>query len=181
LARLNASSVRRHITDAVADAIISDTLDTTPILAATKRWWRTTPPKPTIMLCGTVGRSKTVASAWVLSEASTGGVFITAHRMLRVFAGRYGRDTLTEQDRLLSTKVLVIDDVGRELDDSREAMQSALLEIVDGRQSSVTLTIITTNLSTANFKRRYPSSRLFSRLHQQATIVEDTGDDLRRK
>ncbi len=174
--RLGISGVSTHIATQDANAVIANKLDRTLMLEAVERWLGQE-ERSVLMLMGPVGRGKTLCSANAIAD--NGGVFITAHRVLRLFASRYGRKVFEEQDRILEAGMLVIDDVGREHDKDAPLMCSTLLELVDARQAH-RRTIITSNLMVAAFGARYHEPRLHSRLHHIARVFENDGPDLRR-
>lgn len=147
-----------------------DDLDTTPHLAAVQRWWQG--DKAVLVLMGTVGMGKTVAACWALGRL--GGVFLRATDMWRPFQAFDPR----EQQRVLSCRVLVLDDLGREKDPAKSV--EWLESIVDGRRSNGRRTIITTNLDPKGLRARYPDERLWSRLGQCFEWAAETGPDLRK-
>lgn len=136
--------------------------------------WSTMTDRPILVLSSTVGRGKTVAAASALAEQR--GRYVSAFDAARLFSSNYSEDA-DAVDRLIATPLLVLDDVGTEGD--RERMASALIRIVEGRRDRGKRTIITTNISRADFKARYPDPRLHSRLDQSSVYVSDKGDDMR--
>lgn len=127
-------------------------------------------------LLGQTGRGKTLAAAWLL--ARMGGAYVTAERMRRLMASYVPRHQ-NDFEKLAATRVLVIDDVGFELDAPSAA--GTLFEIVNHRQGLANgWTIITGNLSVGDFSDRY-GERTIRRLEHQGEIVEVIGEDLRRK
>lgn len=171
------SQMARRLPDAVVDRVVADSLDANAYLAAA-RDWLVSRSNPMLFLGGPVGRGKTVTAAWVVAQVQCQTVVVTSHHVLRVFAGLWG-ESLRAQEQIIRAGLLVVDDVGREKPEQSEDMQAALLELVDQRQSQVR-TVITTNLRTAEFKARYPDTRLASRLAALAHTAYDSGDDMRR-
>jgi DNA replication protein DnaC len=79
----------------------------------------------------------------------------------------------------LGVPLLVVDDLGLEpLDDRRAAV--AVEELFHARQSEDVRTIVTTNLTPDEARRRY-SERVFSRLAQSGRWWNLSGDDIRRR
>jgi len=129
--------------------------------------------RPVLVLCGTVGRGKTFAGAWLLAEL--GGRYMRARALERLFHGRYGEQA-DEQDVLFRVPTLVVDDLGREDDPQR--MTAVLLDLVDERRRGHR-TLLIHNGSKRAFLESYADLRLRSRLGQSALWVQDRGEDLR--
>lgn len=129
--------------------------------------------RPFLVLGGNKGRGKTYAACRPLRTRS--GLYVTASEM--VHAGSYDREYWEE---LESTPYLVVDDLGAEPKDSKGYFEANLANLVDKRISK--RTVITTNLSGADFKTRYSTgdmSRTWSRLHAYAQFAKCDGEDLR--
>jgi DNA replication protein DnaC len=82
---------------------------------------------------------------------------------------------------LLDTRLLVLDDLGREHPRDRSDMATALMEVIDQHRNSERRTIITTNLGWGDFQAHYGNERLLSRLVQSGDWFSDSGADLRRR
>lgn len=184
LAALEGSGAIYSLTDADVDAIASGQIQADVPCLAVALTWLEQDIKPVLLLAGSVGRGKTFAAAHCIAVTGR-GLMVTAHHVLRLFAGRYG-DVLDEQRAVLRSPFLVVDDVGREPPAERAAMAAALNEIIDQRRSIRRRTVITTNFGMSdraavpNFLREYDDERLRSRLHQSAERLVDRGADLRR-
>jgi DNA replication protein DnaC len=152
--------------------LVDGSITQTKMVATVRNWLDT--DRPWLTLCGTVGRGKTMAAAWALVERA--GRYVPARELERIFAARYG-DELKEQEALISTRFVVVDDIGRERD--AEGMTTALLELIDQRRRSGRRTIAITNLSKQEFLRRYQDARLHDRLNESATWGVDTGASMR--
>lgn len=174
--RLKSSGVINHITKTMAFRIVRNKADDTKFLSTVKKWIANRDSKISFfVMFGTVGRGKTVASAYWLSRMR--GLYTQARQLERVFAAQYG-PYIEEQDRILNTKNLVIDDLG--LEQNPQTFCGSLVEIIDYRQGSNKKTILTTNLTRKQFNDRYPDPRLHSRL-SRCVFVGDSGPDMRRE
>jgi hypothetical protein len=130
-----------------------------------------------LALLGDVGRGKTLAAMWLVTEL--GGQFRTAAVILDLWTRR-GWKAAEERDRLIESRLLVIDDVGQGTPPSD--FVPILTSIINSRRSPKRRTVLTGNFSVNRFKERFGDKdpRLSSRLHQSAVAVEDIGDDMRR-
>jgi DNA replication protein DnaC len=166
------------VTAADERLLLTDALraDVSRALPAVRSWLASPDSPPWIVLCGSVGRGKTLAAAWALLEH--GGRYVGARELERLRMAAFGPE-LARFEQLLSGRLVVIDDLGRE--DSAERMTSALLDAVDARRRAKTRTIAIANLSRKQLEARYADDRLWSRLHECARFVADAGDDLRRR
>lgn len=179
--RLVESDVLGAITEEDRAGIVGDKLAvTTHALATVQRWIvaRSGSAKPltTLALVGETGRGKTVAGAWLI--AKLGGTYVTAEHVRRIYRSGRPQDG-AEFARLLSTRVLVLDDAGTE-DDAASAMAS-MFEAVNKRTGLARgWTLITANLAEPEFRSRY-GERTLRRIEHQGAIVTVTGADLRRK
>lgn len=172
--RLKTAGVEGCITDEDWERIVNDRLDHSRSLNAVEAWLK----ERTLYLAlfGTTGCGKTVACAWGI--ARVGGRYVQAKKLERLFAAMYG-SALQEQDALMERHgLLVIDDVGTEL--NPQTFASSLYEVLDRRQGSGRRTIITANMAKGDFEKRYTDSRLLSRM-KRADVVGDTSEDRRRK
>lgn len=158
--------------------IVERDLLETRALRATRAWWeRGETARPWLLLFGSPGTGKTLAGVAALVQCEHGARYVGARRIEQVFGARYG--VLVEaQQELQAANLLVVDDVGRELD--RNALGAALVELLDVRRRSACTTIVITNCDRAAFNARYCDPRLLSRLQQSARWAACTGPDLRR-
>ena len=159
-------------------------------------------------LYGGVGRGKSVAAAAALLEfvRSVGdvgfspryhGVFITSSDYLQSIRDGYGNGTdrlagtsITRQaNSAVSSKLVVLDDIGREYiksngGDSWAAEQIG--ELIDYRTSNGLPTIFTSNLTLAQLERKYNAAaapmgdRIVSRIQGSCDIIPVTGKDWRK-
>lgn len=123
----------------------------------------------TLLLLGPTGRGKSYAATWAIAE--TGGAWLCASDC-RVA----GWDDL--RPRSLTSKLLVIDDLGRESSDwaARE-----LADVLERRHDHGLRTIVTSNLTLARLQDRY-GERCASRWSDPRTVIVDVlGADLRRR
>lgn len=129
-----------------------------------------------LALLGTVGCGKTLACAYAIAEV--GGLYTTAKRVERVFLAQFGT-ALAEQEHIMNKNgLLVIDDVGTEL--NQQTFASSLFEVLNARQGAGRRTILTANMPKKDFEQRYTDARLLSRL-KRADVVGYTDEDRRKK
>lgn len=177
---LRASNIEGAITSEDWHWIVKDTIPlATHALDAVQRWYvvRQDGRRARTMqvLIGETGRGKTLAAAWLL--ARVGGTYVTSEEMRWLKMSNYPakRD---EFARLARTRVLVVDDVGGELDAATAA--GTLFEVVNHRQGLANgWTVLTGNLSVADFEKRF-GIRTVRRIEHQGRLVEVEGPDLRR-
>ncbi len=174
--RLLHSGMIGRMTDAMVDAVQLEKLTETKFTKAIAAWVAEE-KSPIIMLCGGVGSGKTVAAATVIAQF--GGLFITAHRLLRLFSARF--QSIDWQDNVMNANTLVIDDIGRERPTEHADLASALVEVLDSRQSWYRRTILTSNLDPTEFTKVYKEQRLHSRIQETAKVVTSNAGDMRRK
>ena len=166
-----------RIRDDVRDRIASDTLDMSGEAGATIVSWWDAAEKPVLILSGGTGTGKSVAAVEML--ARHGGSFVHARDLARRHdPWKEDRaDGVTKID-VESRGLLVLDDLGTErLEDPR--FLAALEDLLDARQSVTRRTLITTNLSPAQFRERY-KERFADRLNGIAKAVTLTGGSMRR-
>jgi hypothetical protein len=165
----------------MAIAIVSGTLEQTQSVVVVQAWLdvahgrivRRDGRRPCVLvLSGSIGVGKTVAAAWAL--AMEGGDYTTADELPeRMFPGRYRR----YEAKPFGGAVAVVDDVGTE--ESKD-FGAALLKLIDVRMHRArSLTILTSNLSKAQWTRRY-DLRLMDRLEEAGAFVEFEEQSMRR-
>ena len=87
-----------------------------------------------------------------------------------------GRQAKDETRRYLNCDLLILDDLGSEL--TTPFVQSALYTLINTRLQSGKRTIISTNLSTDDLRRRY-SMQVASRLDGEYHVLRFYGQDIR--
>lgn len=163
-------------TDAMREALVAATYTDTDAVKCARDWFAQR-DKPWLVLSGPTGCGKSMAAAAVPAENRT-AMFIRADELVRLFSSMFG-DQYERQQKLRDTQLLVIDDLGCELDSTR--MLPALLDLLDARQSARKHpTIVTTNLTPAAFRERYANDRLNSRMAELVRWEGITSPDLRR-
>lgn len=177
-ARLESSGIMCEIPDDIRPALIAGTLPASEPLTATQAWMADRDRHPWIVLGGSTGVGKTCAAADAI--AAEGGVFKTADEVVAAFAAMFGAEA-QERERILRARVLVIDDVGTELD--RDRMLAALVTLLSKRASAMwTPTILTANMTANAFRERYKNERLMSRFAKSVKWVSlQCKTDLRRR
>ena len=125
-----------------------------------------------------VGTGKTTAAAHAL-VAMGGGVYIESAELATLAGSRRWEDR--ERLRLArEAECLVVDEIGVEASSAaRTARDSALFDIVNRRQAKPKITVLITNLTTADVIKQL-DERVRSRMRQSIAIVDCTGEDMRR-
>jgi DNA replication protein DnaC len=177
-ARLERSGVLTELSDDVRVHILADQLGVHEAVEATRKWMSDRARKPWLVLSGKTGTGKTVAAADALAEE--GGVFVSAEEVVVAFASMFGVES-EKRERMLRSRLLVLDDVGTEKDKDR--MLDALVALLSRRASAtLTPTILTLNLNAKSFRERYENERLLSRFSQSVHWVAlQTKEDMRRR
>jgi len=138
-------------------------------------------PKTFVLMFGESHCGKSLAAAWLVRE------IVLSHLKHKPFLGspffnnfvKFGHaDDLADLARfgapsgmrksMVSVPFLVIDDLGTE--NANDAWRALLNDIIDRRYQHFQPTIITTNLSTEDFKRRY-GVRICKRIEEDGLIV----------
>lgn len=125
-----------------------------------------------------VGTGKTTAAAHALVTLG-GGMYIESNELATIGSSRRWEDR--ERMRLArEVECLVVDELGVEERDRRTARDVALFDVINRRQSRPRLTVLVSNLTTAELTKQL-DERIRSRMRQSIAIVECTGDDLRKR
>jgi len=177
-ARLERSGADAELPDDVRTRVVNGDLDEWHSVQATRSWLSSRDGKSCLVLAGTTGVGKTVAAADAL--AAEGGLLVSANEFVIAFAAMFGHEA-EARERMLKTRLLVVDDIGTEDDHGR--MTSALVALLSKRASAQwSPTIMTTNMSVNEFAKRYDSDRLKSRCAQLMNWVQlKDKQDLRRR
>lgn len=128
--RLRASGVWERLTDAGEAALVRDQLIPTPALQRVREWLLG--PAPAIGLFGPCDSGKTIAGAWAL--ARLGGRYETLS-LLETFLGRASAEAA-------APGLLVIDNIGWELDEDRPALDAVLVEVLTARSTRERRTVL---------------------------------------
>lgn len=139
-----------------------------------------------LLFSGAPGLGKTFLSACIAREVSAGGfsvVYDTAAHIFQQFeSGKFGRDNPYEEDpdreinRYLNCDLLIMDDLGTEMNTS--FVQSAFYRIVNERLINRRKTILSTNLNLNEIGARYGAA-VRSRIEGEFQLVEFYGKDIR--
>lgn len=153
--------------------ILAGMADETPAVAAVRAWLDT--GMTFLALGGSVGVGKTTAAAWALVER--GGLFRKASQITRL--SQYDAEAW---ERLYSSSLLVIDDLGTEPHDQGGWGRAALLDLFDRRYDARAKTIFTVNVSLDTFRQRYgqDGGRFLDRLREAGEWFNVAGESLRR-
>lgn len=143
-------------------------------------------PFPNLFLYGPPGLGKTFLSACiarVVSERGFSVVYDTAGNVFSRFeTQKFSRDDEDAREardgvrRYLRCDLLILDDLGSEM--ATPLVQSALYQLVNERLTAGKRTIISSNLSPEEVRRRY-SPQLASRLEGEYHLLRFYGEDIR--
>lgn len=137
-----------------------------------------------LMFRGQFGRGKTMLAALIAKEMVKLGVstfFVTFAEMIEMFTRGWGdRDSKDRwEEKVLNSKVLVLDDLGRDLTVKTTLPQSTFDFVLRHRVTTLRPTIITTNLTVEAMSTGYGNGVL-SLLVERSSLVEVAGEDWRR-
>ena len=172
-----------RLSDAAAAALLSGAIEATDAVQAVRAWADSLSgqdARPVLVLSGPPGTGKTIAALSFLSSLSDRRrwQFARAVRLGSMFE-RWSNDAPGEALDI-DVPVLIVDDLGQEPLSDRRVIP-AIHEILDARKSARRMaTIITTNLTIAEAKSRYPDPDI-SRLAESADWISLSGPDMRRK
>jgi DNA replication protein DnaC len=136
---------------------------------------------------GAPGLGKTFLSACIAHVVADSGrsvVYDTASSIFSKFEDfKFSRtndkeEARSEMNRYLECELLIFDDLGTEM--STEFTTSVLYEIVNTRLATGRKTIISSNLTLDEMRRRY-SEQIMSRLEGEYQVLTFRGEDIRRK
>ena len=137
-----------------------------------------------LLLYGAPGLGKTFLSACIAREASEQGCSVVYDSAGHVFSqmekSKFGREdgqeTGEEVGRYFSADLLILDDLGTEMNTS--FVLSALYQLLNTRLMEGKKTIINTNLTPEELKKRYGAS-VASRLEGEYKVLPFFGQDIR--
>ncbi|MBR6653646.1 MAG: ATP-binding protein [Oscillospiraceae bacterium] len=141
-----------------------------------------------LFMTGGPGLGKTFLSTCIAKVVSENGFSVVYDTAVNVFAHfeeeRFARsytdmDSLrADLDRYMNCDLLILDDLGTEMTTSFTI--SALYDLVNTRLRTGKKTIINSNLSIEDIRRRY-SVQIASRLQGEYTVLSFVGRDIRQK
>ncbi len=139
-----------------------------------------------IAMFGGTGLGKTHLSSAVARRVIEKGYYVVYVSAVTLFE-EYGKKTFSasrngetspDADRYTDCDLLIIDDLGTEL--KNQFTVSVLYNLLNTRMNLGKQTIISTNLSTDEFRTKY-DDRIFSRIFGEFTIMPFIGEDIRMK
>lgn len=143
-------------------------------------------PLKNLFFSGDTGLGKTFLSACIAKEVSNSGHSVVYDTAINVFARFESRKFAREADqerearddtrRYLNCDLLILDDLGSEL--TTQFVQSALYELVNSRLTTGRRTVISSNLTMEDVRRRY-TPQIASRLEGEYRVLAFYGDDIR--
>lgn len=146
----------------------------TPAVALAREWLAG--PKPWLVLMGGTGVGKSVAAAVALVDASKARQSCLWVPAVELATRAGGFDGVAFGLRCKGADVLVLDDVGME--HGNDFARSVLSEVLQHRHENEARTVITTNLSGADFARRL-DARLVDRIRSACVSKALVGPSLR--
>ena len=141
-----------------------------------------TEASPNLLFSGSTGLGKTFLSACIARVVAERGYSVMYETAGRLFANmekaRFGNDEAArgETEKYNACDLLIVDDLGTEL--PGQFVTAVLYNLINERILAGKPTIISTNLNTADFERRY-SSQIASRLLGNYIRVPFVGNDIR--
>lgn len=139
-----------------------------------------------LFLSGSTGLGKTFLSACIARTVSENGFSVVYDTAGNIFAqfetqkfSRDGEDAREARDgtrRYLGCDLLILDDLGSEM--TTPFVQSALYQLVNSRLTSGRRTVISSNLTMDDVRRRY-SPQIASRLEGEYRVLPFFGQDIR--
>lgn len=139
-----------------------------------------------LFLTGAPGLGKTFLSACIARTVSENGFSVVYDTAVNIFSrfeaqkfakdAEDARDARDETRRYLACDLLILDDLGSEM--TTPFVQTAMYTLVNTRLMSEKKTVISSNLSMDDVRRRY-SPQIASRLAGEYRALEFIGEDIR--
>ena len=139
-----------------------------------------------LFLSGSTGLGKTFLSACIARTVSENGFSVVYDTAGNIFAqfeiqkfSRDGEDAREARDgtrRYLGCDLLILDDLGSEM--TTPFVQSALYQLINTRLTAGARTVISSNLTMDDVRRRY-SPQIASRLEGEYRVLPFFGQDIR--
>ena len=139
-----------------------------------------------LFLSGAPGLGKTFLSACIARTVSENGFSVVYDTAVNIFSrfedkkvSRDAGDTREARDetrRYLSCDLLILDDLGSEM--TTPFVQSALYTLINSRLTADRRTVISSNLSMEDVRRRY-APQIASRLEGEYRVLPFFGEDIR--
>ena len=139
-----------------------------------------------LFLSGAPGLGKTFLSACIARTVSENGFSVVYDTAVNIFSrfedrkfSRDAEDTREARDetrRYLSCDLLILDDLGSEM--TTPFVQSALYTLINSRLTANRRTVISSNLSMEDVRRRY-APQIASRLEGEYRVLPFFGEDIR--
>ncbi len=139
------------------------------------------------LFLGATGLGKTHLSSAVATKVIEGGAYVVYESAIKLFSdyeakrfgnGGYFSDNDEDVDRYLECDLLIIDDIGCEM--TNQFTVSCLYNIINTRMLQHRSTIISTNLTQSELRKRY-SDRIISRLFGEYKPLVFRGTDVREQ
>lgn len=127
------------------------------------------------VVAGPIGTGKTVAAAWLALQQAGGSAPTFLRAAEFAASSRYDAEA---RARWRDSTWLALDDLGAEYSDAKGSFRTDLDELVDVFYAERRTLIITTNLTTADFRSRY-GERIVDRLKECGSWLTIAGRSLR--
>lgn len=169
-----ASGIAAHLKPGDLEMLVARKMADSPAASTIREWFRQYREpsarldrwRPWLWVGGPCGTGKTMAAAEAIANMSpdrdaprsryvTFRYLVQAHRDLRAWDRDARRDARELLDRSTRGALVVLDEVGQELDADREMGRLALADFVEHRQHSDGLTLVLSNKSAAEIRRRF--------------------------
>lgn len=137
-----------------------------------------------LLFRGEFGRGKTMLAALIAKEMVKLGVptfFVTFAEMIEMYTRGWGDDASRDrfERKVTATKVLVLDDLGKELTRKNNLPQSTFDAVLRQRVVELKPTILTTNLTVPALRNGYGGA-IMSLLVERSNLVDVEGGDWRK-
>jgi len=143
-------------------------------------------PLKNLFFSGATGLGKTFLSACIAREVAGAGFSVVYDTAINIFATFEARKFAREADqerearddarRYLNCDLLILDDLGSEM--TTQFVQAALYELINSRLTAGKRTVISSNLSAQEIRRRY-NAQIASRIEGEYAELTFFGDDIR--
>lgn len=181
-AELSDQLVSRGIPRRFAEALVQGEPGDTQALTRSRQFLADTQAR-SLLLSGPPGCGKTFAACWILTQRCPDRAsrwqaparFVSVSKLARI--DRYSDEIMQPLER---ATMLVIDDLGTEYVDTKGSFLATLDGLFDARYAEGLRTVITTNLTAAQFRERY-GERICDRIRETGAMCELAETSLRRR
>lgn len=162
--RLHASGVYERLDERGFEAISRNRALDTDAMRLVSAWMHPSCSRPALFLTSIPGQGKTVAAAWALANMFVppnheyGGIYVTAPELCELYGKAAAGNAQGDQAKrvyrtCIGAPLLVLDELGRELDPARAML--VLHDVIDKRQRRSRMTLILSNLAPNDLAEKY--------------------------